>query len=682
MVFRKERTGGRTERAIDLFLNRIDREGWENSAAMDRPEADSDLASDLSRIVRIWNGEGRAETGDASGVEAASNLMDLPPAVGPFRIERVLGRGGFGTVLLAREEPLGRAVALKFLHRDSRAAKHRFLREAALVAELKHPSLVPIYRFGEEEGRPYFAMEYVEGTTLAKVIAQVAAGMAKEPHGRSPLGTLISSRKNSAYTERYAEFVARVALRMAETLAYAHRRGVIHRDFKPGNVLIDLGGRPRLSDFGLAQRLDAESAAPRQGTYPYMAPEQVRGEEPDFRSDIFSFGSTLYEMLTLRRPFPGRTAKEISESILRREPPAPRSLDPEIPRALEAICLKCLRKEKRFRYESAEALARDLGRFAHGEPVEALGPFLSRIHASEYRWTVARRLGIACVGAGFALLGYLAAQRGTTTRETPPDQEKVEAVVQDFIRQLRPPEEAAAPSDMKLDPLTASVAPSGPPHDEGTKAESDPPPSAPQAAEPGPETDPPDHDARILRAALAIAEHNLDLAAREIRAEIRDGKAHSDLWAVSGLMASIRTGGREDSFVAGEQDFEEALQLNPENLLALVAYGMGQASQGKAQRSIAHHQRAFWAFEQAKKVAPMSLIVRSYQDFYRRQGYPLGENQSWFPALEAELKLPTRTKDDPSQKSAIGMLLQAVRDYYTVSDMRELLGKRLKQLGR
>jgi serine/threonine protein kinase len=266
-----------------------------------------------------------------------------PQRIGRYRVEKVLGQGGFGVVYLAHDEQLQRLVAVKVPHRRLVArAEHAalYLTEARTVAGLDHPNIVAVYDVGSTEDCPCFIVsKFIEGSTLAQRI--------------------------KANRPSVAETVQLVAT-VAETLHYAYRKGLVHRDIKPGNILLDTSGKPFVADFGLALRERDVGKGPRYaGTPAYMSPEQARGEghRVDGRSDIFSPGVVCYELLTGRRPFRADAREELLEQIATQEPRPPRQWDDTIPKELERICLKALSKRASERYSTAKDMADDLRHF-------------------------------------------------------------------------------------------------------------------------------------------------------------------------------------------------------------------------------------------------------------------------------------------------------------------------------
>ena len=282
----------------------------------------------------------------------APSSTDLPQIPG-YAVVEMLGHGGMGIVYKARHLKLKRIVALKMLLMGPYASKverARFFREAEAVAALRHAHIVQVYDVGEQEGRPFFTMEFVEGGSLAENLAGV-------PQPARQAATMVAI--------------------LAGAVHAAHLGGIIHRDLKPGNILLTADGTAKISDFGLARRVEAGATVTlnggRVGTPSYMAPEQAAGRPGAIgpAADIYSLGAILYEMLTGRPPFRAETASETERQLIREDPVAPSRLNAKVPRDLETICLQCLRKEPQKRYPSAAALADDLNRYLHGDPIAA-----------------------------------------------------------------------------------------------------------------------------------------------------------------------------------------------------------------------------------------------------------------------------------------------------------------------
>lgn len=303
---------------------------------------------------------------------APSDGSDGPRRLGRYRLLRSLGRGGQGEVWLAEDPRLERRVALKILHTWSAASPQafaRFRREALIASRLDHPGICTVYESGIEQGLPYFAMRYVEGESLAQRIAAQRARWLEQrerdasstPTSKAALGSLLE-----------------IVERAARAAHAAHEAGVVHRDLKPANIVVTAGGEPVLLDFGLARDLESDAASLTNtgeifGTPDYMAPEQVAGKsaEIDARADVYALGATLFECLTLRRPFQGATRDALYHAILHAAPPDLRKLVPHAPRDLEVIVQTALEKDPARRYRSALEFADDLARLRRGEPIRA-----------------------------------------------------------------------------------------------------------------------------------------------------------------------------------------------------------------------------------------------------------------------------------------------------------------------
>src|SRR5438270_533503 len=310
--------------------------------SIDEPEglcAACVLEASLGMLQEEVNGAGGAE---------------IPEELGDYELLEEIGRGGQGLVYRARQKSLNRMVALKVIGLGRWATNahiKRFRLEAEAAASLDHPCIVPIHEIGESDGSCYFSMQLVEGRRLDEVIK------------REPMPN-----------RRAAELI----VKLARTISYAHQRGILHRDIKPGNILIDADGEPHLTDFGLARLIERESTITGTmveglGTPSYMAPEQAAGDAAQLTSatDVYGLGAVFYHLLTGHPPFVGGTTYETVRLVLETEPRQPRLWNPKIDRDLATICLKCIEKDPKRRYSSALALAEDLGRWLKHEPIQA-----------------------------------------------------------------------------------------------------------------------------------------------------------------------------------------------------------------------------------------------------------------------------------------------------------------------
>jgi serine/threonine protein kinase/WD40 repeat protein len=301
---------------------------------------------------------------------------------GRYEIIEEIARGGMGVVFKARDPELDRTVAIKLILAGALATREeidRFRLESKAAAGLDHPHIVPIHETGEIDGQAYYTMRYLEGGNL--------------------------SRSRERFRKDFRE-AARLLETVARAVHHAHLKGILHRDLKPANILLDGDGTPYVTDFGLSKALQSERSLTRSGalvgTPTYMAPELASGRKVRLApaADVYSLGVILYELITGRPPFRGGSSLETLRAVQEREPPPPRSLEPRVPRDLDTICLKCLEKEPGSRYETAAALADDLGRFLAGVPIEARrSSTLGRV----WRWSK-RRPGVAALIAVVALL--------------------------------------------------------------------------------------------------------------------------------------------------------------------------------------------------------------------------------------------------------------------------------------
>jgi WD40 repeat protein/predicted Ser/Thr protein kinase len=308
--------------------------------------------------------------------------------VGDYTLEAALGEGGMGVVFKARQLRLDRTVALKMLpfgRFSPDVHQKRFQVEAQAVARLRHPNIVTIYEVGEHDGQPFLSMEFVDGPDLGKVLQSRAVPIRE---------------------------AARLIERVAHAIQHAHGHGIAHRDLKPSNILLDADGEPRVTDFGLAKNLadagDVTLAGQAFGSPNYMPPEQAAGKRDanPFLSDVYGLGAILYHLLTRRPPFEGASIPSVLQQVAGKDPIEPRLLQPELPRDLQTLCLKCLEKDPARRYASAGELATELGRFLRDEPIHARP--IGRI-ARTWRWC-RRRPALATMAAvtTMALCGGLA----------------------------------------------------------------------------------------------------------------------------------------------------------------------------------------------------------------------------------------------------------------------------------
>lgn len=334
-----------------------------------------------------WPGCVAAPSENAVGAAslAADGVVDNPGTLrrlGDYEILEEIGRGGMGVVFRARQVSLDRVVALKMILAGSFGSREQAVRlrlEAEAVAKLQHPNIVRIYETGEHEGQPFFSMDYLEG---------------------GDLGTL--GRVQRPPIRRAAGWVKTIS----EAIEYAHGRGILHRDLKPSNILLDRGGEPRITDFGLARRVDTEFhltvTGQVMGSPNFMPPEQAspkRGKSGP-ASDVYGLGGVLFFLLTGRPPFLGETVVETLRQVTDTEAISPRLLNPEVPRDLATICLKCLEKDPERRYRTAGDLAAELGRYLGDESIQARP---SGWMEQGWRWC-RRHPTVAVLGAAILLL--------------------------------------------------------------------------------------------------------------------------------------------------------------------------------------------------------------------------------------------------------------------------------------
>ena len=367
---------------------------------------------------------------------------------GDYELLAEIARGGMGVVYRAKQVSLDRTVALKMMRPGLLSTDleiQRFLSEARTAASLRHPNIVAIHEAGEFDGLHYFSMDLVEGPSLAAVVRG------------GPLAP---------------DEAARCVQVLAETVHYAHTQGILHRDLKPSNVLVDAAGRPCITDFGVARRLDSDATITASGTVmgtpAYMPPEQASGQAGSITaaSDVYALGAILYELLTGQAPFRAGSQLETVRMVLETEPVRPGLLNPAIDAAIEAICLRCLAKEPAKRFLSAAALADDLKRFLGGEPVQ------SRVQPSPSFLFIRRPWLRTAVCLVAILMAWLLLRKSSSPkRELSTGAEIVPAAKSsqqsEGIRPVEPPSHKKAEVKMALpvvsppkpEPILASVSP-------------------------------------------------------------------------------------------------------------------------------------------------------------------------------------------------------------------------------
>jgi serine/threonine protein kinase len=356
----------RLEELIALYLDRLN-----SGETLDPRDILAEHPGDGHEIIKALHQFLEFGEESGGGPEDRSATDVRLGTLGDYTLRRQIGRGGMGVVYEAWQHSMDRRVALKVLPAGVAADRKsfvRFMREAQTAGQLSHQNVVAVYSTGVEEGTPWYSMEYVEGQTLAQVLRRARQTDADTGDAETPFG----KREEQQFYLNLAKAMAEVA----EGLQHAHSRGVIHRDIKPSNLILDRNGCLRILDFGLA-RLEGQESLTSSGDFVgtplYMSPEQARRRKIpiDHRTDVYSLGATVYEMLTLRPPFQGKDHQDTLSQIIERDPREPRKLNPRVPRDLETIALKCLRKDLGDRYGTAEALAQDLRRFVRGDPIEA-----------------------------------------------------------------------------------------------------------------------------------------------------------------------------------------------------------------------------------------------------------------------------------------------------------------------
>jgi serine/threonine protein kinase len=389
-------------RLLDEFTARIQ--------AGERIDADAiaaehpEYAEQLRQLLPALNLLADLRESGAGNDTGAATPDEILGTLGDFRILREVGRGGMGIVYEAEQVSLGRRVALKVLPFAATLDAKRLMRfqnEARAAGQLHHTNIVPVFAVGTERGVHYYAMQFIDGQTLAESIRQMQAcgatavsgappttAYTPSPHGEAGAGASTASvaamatdgtRRDKAYYRRMAE----LGVQAAEALDHAHQLGVVHRDVKPANLIVDGRGNLWITDFGLAQIASSDGltmTGDLVGTLRYMSPEQALAKRVviDHRTDIYSLGVTLYEMLTLRPAFAGDDRQELLRQIAFEELQPLRKIDRGIPAELETIVLKAIAKNPEERYATAQELAADLRRLLEDKPIRARRPTLGQ----------------------------------------------------------------------------------------------------------------------------------------------------------------------------------------------------------------------------------------------------------------------------------------------------------------
>lgn len=418
-------------------------------------------------VQRVSGGDAELAARLEARLQALARLGLLAPApaapvrIGPYRVLSTLGSGGMGSVYLAQDDRDARRVAIKVAHlpvggdeERGQRLRARFEREMRAAAALDHPGFVRILDVGESEGRPWFAMEHLEGTTLATLLDEMrtsgrAFAEVDPAFLRARLAAMVAPERALAdpgeWGRTYVETVCRWSAAIADALGHAHAHGVVHRDVKPSNVMIGPDAAPKVFDLGLA-RLDDDPALTRTGEFAgspyYVAPEQLAGQpgEVDARCDVYALGVTLFELLAWRRPFEGANTAQVFRAIQTKEPPLLSRLNPLVPRDLETIVSVALEKDRARRYPSMQELAADLRRFLAFQPVQARPSSATRRLVRWLRRSPARAAAVglaATVVVGLPLGLWLAnrAIRGEQARTEREAQVKTKAI-DELVRQF------------------------------------------------------------------------------------------------------------------------------------------------------------------------------------------------------------------------------------------------------
>ncbi|MBL8766930.1 MAG: serine/threonine protein kinase [Planctomycetes bacterium] len=414
----------RLARVFDVFKRSLDLDADRRAAFVASECADDvEVRDEVTKMLAHHAATGSfLEPPDAATMAAAAARVGEPEErrrYGEFELIEAMPRGGMGVVHRAYQPSLDRVVALKILgarFAPTQVEIDRFRREARAVAKLDHPGIVKLFQVGETDGDHWFAMEFVDGRNLQQELA-IAKGSSP---GDARWSRLLPDLRSTGAFATVATLVAAAA----DAIQHAHEHGIVHRDIKPSNLLLDRTGRLRVADFGLAKDESLGSLTNTgdvAGTAAYMSPEQahVTKAEVDHRTDIYSLGVVLYELLTLTRPYEGKTSRDIIDRIGAADPPPVRKVNPRVPRDLALVCEKAMSREPADRYPTAKEFAEDLRRFLGHEAVEARGVgwwTALRRKAHRHRLPLALVLCVPIAGVGFRLetsvLNYRKARHG------------------------------------------------------------------------------------------------------------------------------------------------------------------------------------------------------------------------------------------------------------------------------
>src|SRR5437870_5747085 len=605
----------------------------------------------------------RGDAPAAPEAKKAARAVELLGELGDYELLEEIGRGGQGVVFRARQKSLNRIVALKVISLGqwaSQAHLKRFRREAEAAASLDHPGIVPIYEVGERDGSCYFSMKFVEGGQLDEVVR------------REPMSIRCA-----------AELIAKVA----RTVHYAHEHGILHRDIKPGNILLDAKGEPHLTDFGLARLVESESTVTRTlellGTPSYMAPEQAVGNNAAVSSatDVYGIAAVLYQLLSGHPPFAGGTTYQTIKLLLDTEPRSPRLWNRKIDRDLSTICLKCLEKDPKRRYTSALALAEDLERWLKHEPIQArsIGIFVRG-----QKW-VRRNPTSALLAAS---LVALAAAAGWIVwkSEMIPHPVATGVAVLPFENLSRDPDNAYFASGIQEEILTrlASIA--------DLKVISR---TSMQQYQSKP------RNLREIAKQLGVAhilEGSVQKAADQVRVNVQLVNAQTDshLWAetydrkltdIFGVESEIAKGIAESLQAKLTGREEQALAVKPtNNLEAYDAYLRGLAFEGRSASSYGSYSpylvgRAAGFFERAVQLDPNFVLAWARLSRAHAAAYFVGPDTTAAGRDAAEKALETAQKlqpNSPETQLALGYYQYYVpRDYGLAKSTFGLVGRML-----